>query len=60
MDPEIKKLLRTIVRKVHPDLFVSHPRERYTNSESLKVSDQLIDIFIMYLPSPWRQMSEML
>jgi len=37
MDPEIKSLLRSIVRKVHPDLFVSHPTEREINSESLKV-----------------------
>ncbi len=39
MDPEFKTLLRTIVRRVHPDLFASNPRERETNSESLKVRE---------------------
>ena len=28
MESEIKSLLRTIVRKVHPDLFGSYPSEK--------------------------------
>lgn len=30
-----KKLIRAIVRRVHPDLFSAHPYERAQNSESL-------------------------
>ena len=40
MESEIKSLLRTIVKRVHPDLFGSHPSEKETNSESLKVELQ--------------------
>ena len=29
--------MRSIVRRVHPDLFAAHPQERAQNSESLKV-----------------------
>jgi hypothetical protein len=32
-----RRHVRTIVRRVHPDLFSAHPRERSQNSESLKV-----------------------
>jgi hypothetical protein len=32
-----KKLVRAIIRQVHPDLFTAHPYERTKNSESLKV-----------------------
>ena len=28
--------MRAVVRRVHPDLFAAHPRERAVNSESLK------------------------
>lgn len=33
-----KLLMRAVVRRVHPDLFTAHPRERLQNSEGLKVS----------------------
>ena len=32
--------MRSIVRRVHPDLFSAHPRERSQNSESLMVGVQ--------------------
>ena len=37
MDAPQKQLLRAVVRRVHPDLFVGLPLEREQNSESLKV-----------------------
>ncbi len=33
-----RKLVRQIVRQVHPDLFSAYPYERAKNSEALKVS----------------------
>ena len=38
MNVDEKKLIRAIVRRVHPDLFVAHPLEGAQNSEALKVS----------------------
>lgn len=35
-----KKLLRQVLRQVHPDHFASHPFELHRNSESLKASWQ--------------------
>lgn len=35
---EQKKLVRLVVRQVHPDLFTAHPYERSRNAESLKVT----------------------
>jgi hypothetical protein len=37
MDSDTKKLIRAVVRRVHPDLFTAHPFERQRNSDSLKV-----------------------
>ena len=37
MNAQEKKFIRSIIRQVHPDLFVLHPVERQKNSESLKV-----------------------
>ena len=37
MRTEERKHVRAVVRRVHPDLFAAHPRERAVNSESLKV-----------------------
>ena len=36
MRTEERRHVRAIVRRVHPDLFAAHPRERAVNSESLK------------------------
>jgi len=33
-----RKLLRAVVRRVHPDLFTAHAYERQRNSDSLKVN----------------------
>eukprot|EP00884_Botryococcus_braunii_P001914 jgi/Botrbrau1/11723/Bobra.0195s0050.1 len=41
VDP--KKLIKNIVRRVHPDLFGSRPAERTVNSESLKVLNSYVD-----------------
>ena len=38
MDAAQKQLLRAVVRRVHPDLFVGLPVEREQNSEALKVN----------------------
>ena len=38
-----KRLLRAVIRKVHPDLFNSLPFERTHNSESLKLLNQHVD-----------------
>lgn len=40
-----KKLIRAIVRRVHPDLFSAHPYERAQNSESLKACTLLALFF---------------
>ncbi len=37
MDSDTKKLIRSVVRRVHPDLFTGHAFERQCNSDSLKV-----------------------
>lgn len=37
MEQDHKKYIRSIVRRVHPDLFGAHPYERNRNAESLKV-----------------------
>lgn len=34
---ETRKLIRTVIKQVHPDLFPSNPYERQANAESLKV-----------------------
>jgi hypothetical protein len=39
MNAQEKKYIRSIIRQVHPDLFVLHPLERQKNSECLKVCD---------------------
>lgn len=39
MEQDHKKYIRSIVRRVHPDLFGAHPYERNRNAESLKVRD---------------------
>ena len=39
MDRDQRKLVREIVRQVHPDLFTQHPSQRSRNAESLKVRD---------------------
>ncbi|KAK9901712.1 hypothetical protein WJX75_009812 [Coccomyxa subellipsoidea] len=38
-----KKLIRAIVRRVHPDLFSAHPYERAQNSESLMLLNSYVD-----------------
>lgn len=59
VDP--KKLVKNIVRRVHPDLFGSRPAERTINSESLKawakdvVSAYFLIIFILRSPVFWRR-----
>lgn len=35
--PDYKKLVRSVIRQVHPDLFSAYPYERNRNAESLKV-----------------------
>lgn len=37
MQAEDKRMMRAVVRRVHPDLFAAHPYERAKNTESLKV-----------------------
>jgi hypothetical protein len=34
---EARKLVRTVIKQVHPDLFPSNPFERQSNTEALKV-----------------------
>ena len=43
--------MRSIVRRVHPDLFAAHPQERAQNSESLKVCAP-IDMHLIAVPTP--------
>ena len=43
--------MRSIVRRVHPDLFAAHPQERAQNSESLKVCAP-IDMHFIALAMP--------
>lgn len=37
MNQNERKYIRSIMRRVHPDLFTNTPYERQCNSESLKV-----------------------
>ena len=37
MQAEDRRMIRAVVRRVHPDLFAAHPYERAKNTESLKV-----------------------
>ncbi|KAK9861347.1 hypothetical protein WJX84_007981 [Apatococcus fuscideae] len=43
MDAAQKQLLRAVVRRVHPDLFVGLPAEQEQNSEALKVLNSYLD-----------------
>lgn len=43
MDPQHKKLLRTIIKQVHPDVLSNYPLEQLKNSESLKASLGVLD-----------------
>lgn len=44
MDPQTeRKLIRTIVRQVHPDLFGAFPYERTKNSDALKILNVYAD-----------------
>ncbi|GAB4823551.1 hypothetical protein N2152v2_010597 [Parachlorella kessleri] len=43
IDQNWKRLIRAIVRRIHPDLFASHPFELNRNSESLKVLNAYVD-----------------
>lgn len=42
-----RRHVRAIVRRVHPDLFSAHPRERSQNSESLKVGRMYVMLVTM-------------
>ena len=44
MDVDQKKLVRTIVRRVHPDLFAAHPAERAANAASLQALNAYADL----------------
>lgn len=43
MDTDARRLMRAVVRRVHPDLFAAHPCERQRNSESLKALNAYVD-----------------
>jgi hypothetical protein len=43
MDSDTKKLIRAVVRRVHPDLFTAHPFERQRNSDSLKALNSYVE-----------------
>jgi hypothetical protein len=43
MEKDQKKLIRAVVRQVHPDLFTAHPFERSKNAESLKALNVYAD-----------------
>lgn len=43
MNADERKLIRAVIRRVHPDLFSAHPYERQKNSEALKVLNSYID-----------------
>jgi hypothetical protein len=43
MDTDARRLMRAVVRRVHPDLFAAHPYERQRNSESLKALNAYVD-----------------
>jgi hypothetical protein len=43
MEQDQKKLIRAVVRQVHPDLFTAHPFERSKNAESLKALNVYAD-----------------
>jgi len=36
MDAQQKKLIRAVIKQVHPDILSKHPLEQLQNSESLK------------------------
>ena len=38
MDPRQRKLVRAVVKQVHPDLFPDYPLEQLANTEALKAS----------------------
>lgn len=44
MHPDQRKYIRSIVRRVHPDLFTAHPFERSKNAESLKQLNSYADL----------------
>ncbi|KAK9846014.1 hypothetical protein WJX81_008468 [Elliptochloris bilobata] len=43
MQAEDKRMMRAVVRRVHPDLFAAHPYERAKNTESLKLLNGYVD-----------------
>jgi Domain of unknown function (DUF4460)/Domain of unknown function (DUF4461) len=43
MEQDQKRLIRAVVRQVHPDLFTAHPFERSKNAESLKALNVYAD-----------------
>lgn len=38
MDARQRRLIRAVVKRVHPDLFTNYPLEQLANSEGLKAS----------------------
>lgn len=38
MDSQQRKLIRAVVKQVHPDLFPDYPLEQLANTEALKAS----------------------
>ncbi|KAL0041357.1 hypothetical protein WJX79_000663 [Trebouxia sp. C0005] len=43
MDVEHRKLIRSVIRQVHPDLFAKHLQEQLQNSEALKLLNNYVD-----------------
>lgn len=46
MNAQNKKLLRTIIKQVHPDVLNKYPVEQLKNSESLKASGRLLGRYV--------------
>ncbi|KAG2489643.1 hypothetical protein HYH03_011922 [Edaphochlamys debaryana] len=52
---DVRRLIRQIIRQVHPDLFAANPYERQCNSDSLQVLNAYVDDLAKGLsPSPAR------
>ena len=46
LDQDEKKWIREVVRKIHPDRFMQHPKEQAVNSESLKALNAFLEGYV--------------
>ena len=46
LDQDDKRCIRAVVRKIHPDRFMQHPKEQAVNSESLKALNAFLEGYV--------------